>query len=241
MSGHSKWSTIKRQKEATDKKKGVAFSKHASAIAIAAREGGSGDIESNFRLRLAVERARAVNMPKENIERAIAKGTGVGGEGVLEEVLYEGFTPVSGVAMLVTAVTDKKQRTTPELKSLVEKNGGVFGSTGTASHYFDFMGEVVVEKKDLSFDAIFDVVVDAGAEEVEDRENVIVVLSQPNALQKVQQACRNAEFTILDAGLVYIPKMNMEIDEEAKNRVVGFVDAIEEHDDVQSVFVNTVI
>lgn len=241
MSGHSKWSTIKRQKGIADKKKGVAFSKHASAIAIAAREGGGGDIESNFKLRLAVDRARADNMPKENIERAVAKGTGLGGEGVLEEVLYEGFTPVSGVAMLITAVTDKKQRTTPELKSLVEKNGGVFGSSGTASHYFDFVGQVVIEKKGLSFDAIFDVVVDAGALDVFDQDEVVLVYSQANALQKVQQTSQAAGFTVLDAGLVYVPKMNMEIDEAAQARISAFVDVIEEHDDVQSVFVNTVI
>ena len=238
MSGHSKWSTIKRQKEATDKKKGVAFSKHAGAIAIAAREGGSGDIESNFKLRLAVERARAVNMPKENIERAIAKGVGAGGEGVLEEVLYEGFTPVSGVAMLVTAVTDKKQRTTPELKNIIEKNGGVFGSSGTAAHFFDFLGQVVVEKGSLSFDDIFEVVVEAGALDVFDQEDVVVVYSQSGALQSVRQACLAAGFVVVDAGLVYVAKMNMEIDEISRGRLETFIGVIEEHDDVQSVFVN---
>lgn len=241
MSGHSKWSTIKRQKGVADKKKGVAFSKHANAIAIAAREGGGGDIDSNFRLRLAVDRARADNMPKDNIERAIAKGTGQGGAGVIEEVLYEGFTPVSGVAMLVTAVTDNKQRTTPELKSIIEKNGGVFGSSGSAAHYFDYVGEIVIEKKDVSFDSIFDTVVDAGAEDVEDVGEVVVVYCPPSLLQKVKVASEESGYTIVDAALVYKSKADIETDDSARVRLSTFVEMIESHDDVQNVYINAAV
>jgi len=238
MSGHSKWSTIKRQKASTDQKRGQIFSKLARGITIAAREGG-GDPESNFKLRLSVERARVMNMPKDNIERAIAKGTGAGGEGQLEQVLYEGFTPVSGVAMLIECVTDKKQRTVAEVKNLVEKNGGVFGNPGSAAYLFDYVGEIVVGKDGHSFDEIFETSVEAGASEVDEDGEVVIINTDTRDLQKVKNATEEAGYMVESAGLVYKAKSEVPIEDGEKNKVTSFVEKIEDHDDVQSVYVNT--
>lgn len=237
MSGHSKWSTIKRQKAVEDQKRGKIFSKFASGISLAAREGG-GDTETNFKLRLAVERAKKVNMPKENIERAIAKGVGVGGAGALEEVLYEGFTPVSGIAMLIEGVTDKKQRTVAELKNIVEKNGGVIGSPGSAAYLFDLVGQIVIQKGDKSLEDIYELAIQDGVEDIEDGDGHVLLFTPSQNLQKVQSACIESGLVIEDAGLVYRPKVVVRVDEDQRRRLNTFVDKIEDHDDVQNVYIN---
>src|SRR3990167_2159226 len=147
MSGHSKWSTIKRQKGVTDAKRGAAFTKAANAITIVAREGRESP-DTNFKLRLAIEDAKKINMPKENIQRAINRGTGIGGEGaILEEIIYEGFGP-EGVAILLTAVTDNKQRTAQEVRSVFDRAGGRLAGPGSVSYLFEQMGEIDVKMKD---------------------------------------------------------------------------------------------
>jgi len=238
MSGHSKWSTIKRKKGAADAKRGQIFSKFATIIAVAAREGG-GDPESNFKLRLAIERARSVNMPKDNIDRAIAKGTGAGGGAALEEVLYEGFAPVSGVAFLVEAVTDNKQRTVAEIKNIIEKNGGTFGSPGSAAHLFEYKGQIVVEKEENQ--DILSIAVDAGAEDIQEEDKNFVITTAASSLEKVRTACVNSGLKVLDAGLVYIPYLDIDTDNADQKKLEVFLNKLEEHPDVQQVYVNSEI
>src|SRR3989344_2389131 len=167
MSGHSKWSTIKRQKGLNDAKRGQAFTKLGMTITIATREGGGGDPSSNFKLRLAIDQARAVNMPKENIQRAVDRGLGKGGAAALESVVYEGYGP-NKVALIVEAATDNKNRTTPQVRGTIEKGGGTFASPGAVSWAFADMGMITLPKDGKTLDEIFDIAVESGAEDVED-------------------------------------------------------------------------
>jgi len=238
MSGHSKWSQIKRQKGVADIKRGASFTKLASAISIATREGGGGDPASNFKLRLAIDQARAVNMPKDNIQRAIDRGMGKGGSAALETVTYEGYAP-GKVAIIIEAATDNKNRTTPEIRSMLEKIGGTFASQGAVSWMFKDCGLIVVNRQGKTFDEVFEIGVDAGAEDVEDVGDVAEIYTKPNELEVVKRAIEAKGLVVQTAELIKRPTTFTEIaDKDLAERVVSTIERLEDHDDVQKVWSN---
>lgn len=242
MSGHSKWSTIKRAKGVADIKRGLTFTKLANAITIAARLSSSGDLDLNPRLRMAVDDARAENMPKDNIQRAIDRGLGKGESGLLEEVTYEGFGP-GRVAFIVEGVTDNRLRTNQEIKSIFERNGGILGNPGAVSYMFDYLGEVRVKTKGgVKDDEILELI-DLGAGDVEDLEedNIpkYLVYVQSSELNTMGNKITQAGFTIENQNLVMKPKVLQTIDDlELANRVLEFTEKLEDQTDVQKVFAN---
>lgn len=238
MSGHSKWSTIKRQKGAADAKRGATFTKIGNAITIAVREGGGGDPGSNFKLRLVVDQARAVNMPKENIQRAIDRGLGKGDTTALETVSYEGYAP-GKVALIIEAATDNKNRTTPEIKSLLEKSGGTFAAQGAVSWMFKDCGLVVVAKREKTFDEIFEASVEAGAQDVEDADDVVEIYTKPSELEIVKRVLEQKGISVQSAELIKKPSTFTEVsDSDLAQRVIGVIEKLEDHDDVQKVWSN---
>lgn len=239
MSGHSKWSTIKRQKGAADAKRGQAFTKLANSITMAVKQGGGvTDPESNFRLRLAVDRARAANMPKDNIERAILRAEGKL-EGDLEEMLYEGFAP-GGVAVIVSAVSDNRQRTASFIKNVFDKNGGTLASSGAVSYLFKKTGEIIVRKGSLSSDELLSKGVEAGVEDMEEEgDSVFFYVDQKN-LQSTKKSLEDAGLAIESTEPIYIP-MNYVTPpggEGGAAKVLDLVAKLEELDDVQEVYTN---
>lgn len=240
MSGHSKWSTIKRQKGVADAKRGREFTKLGMAIAIAVREGGgSGDPASNFKLRLTIDQARAANMPKENIQRAIDRGLGKGGSGgQLETVDYEGYGP-GKVAIIIEAVTDNRNRTSSEIRGVVEKNGGTFASSGAVSWMFSDCGLIGVAKDGKSFDEIFEASVDAGADDVEAAGDSVEVYTKPADLDKVKKSLEAKGLKVLSAELYKKPTTITEItDAEIAKKLLSFVEKLEDVDDVSKVYAN---
>lgn len=239
MSGHSKWSKVKHQKEATDAVKGKIFTKLANAIIIAVREGG-GVIspEINFKLRLAIEKARSANIPKENIERAIQKGKGAAsGEG-LSEVVYEAFGP-GGVGIIIQAATDNKQRTVAELKNTLERSGGILGTTGSVSHFFEFVGCIQIAKGEKSYDEIIEGVLASGAIDLEEEDDYVLVYTKPTQLHKVKETLLVSGFSLLSFELMYRPRITIPIQDEATaQRVLKLLSLLEEREDVQKVFAN---
>ena len=243
MSGHSKWSTIKRQKGVADIKRGLTFTKVANAITIAAKIGGSGDPQSNPRLRMAVEEAKGVNMPKENVQRAIERGLGKLPGQVLEEILYEGFG-AGKVGYLLEVVTDNKLRTLAELKNMFDRAGGSLVGTGSVSYMFERKGEIVVKgKKGSSEDEILELI-DLGADDVEDylgEDNIqrYLVYTQGSELNTMGNKVTQAGFEIESQELIYKPNILVEIkDPETAKRVVEFTEKLEGYDDIQKVFAN---
>jgi len=238
MSGHSKWSTIKRQKGVADQKRGAVFTKLSLAITIAVKQGGGvADPDGNPRLRLAIEAARAANMPKENIERAIARAAGKDAQ-AMEEVVYEGFGP-GGFSVIVEAVTDNKQRTTPVVKSAFDKNGGTIGNQGSAAYQFKQKGQVVVAKNGTSLDDIFLTAADAGADDIEDAGSDVLVYTEPTDLAKVKEALHQSGLLVSQAELVRKPIIMSAIsDRTLAERALQFVEKIEDLEDVQRVYAN---
>lgn len=232
MSGHSKWSTIKRQKGATDAKRGMLFSKLARTITIAAKQGGPSP-DTNLRLRLAMEQARASNMPKDNIERAIERATGAGG-GQLQEVLYEGYGP-EGTAILVEAATDNKNRTTQEIKNIFERGGGAVGTPGSVSFQFDHVGQIVVDGRG---EGLMLQLIDLGAEDVEEVEDGIEIYVKPGELFQMKEKIEGAGVPVKTAELVYNPKTPISVPGTVEGRVVKLLENLDEHDDVQKVYTN---
>lgn len=238
MSGHSKWATIKRQKSINDAKRGQAFTKLANAITIAVKKGGGNtDPEFNPALRLAIDKAKSANMPKENIERAINKGAGAGAGDELEEVLYEGFG-FGGVGLLIEAVTDKKQRTVSEVKSLLEKNGGTMAGQGAVSYLFQKAGEILVDKNGKSTDEILEVAIAHGVVDYEDDGDGIVLYSDAQSLQQARSGLEAAGIKVDDASLVYKPYSVMSVSQEEEERNLRLIEKLEELDDVQRVYTN---
>lgn len=235
MSGHSKWSTIKRQKEATDIKRGKIFSKLAKTITLAAREGA--DPESNFKLRLTIDKAKQANMPKDNIDRAIAKASGGAGEGRLSEIIYEGYAP-ERVAVIVEAVSDNRNRTTAEVKNLFERGGGRLGGPGSVSYQFRPMGLITLEKTSQPDEQILKII-DLGVEDVEEATDALEVYVQPKDLAKTRERLVQNGFKVLDAELVKQPKNEVKIsDAEKATKVLKFMNNLQECEDVQRVFAN---
>lgn len=245
MSGHSKWSTIKRQKGVADIKRGQTFTKIGNGITIAVKQGGSGDPESNPRLRMAIDTARVVNMPKENIQRAIDRGLGKGGGTSLEEVTYEGFGP-GRVAFIVEGVTDNKLRTNQEVKSIFERNGGALAGQGSVGYMFDKKGEIRVvsrQMSDVSKDEEMLELIDLGAEDVEDYvdENVqkYLVYTESSELNTMGTKITQAGFKVESQELVMKPNTLQQIsDKETAEKVMSFAEKLDSHDDVQKVFAN---
>ena len=239
MSGHSKWSKVKHQKEATDAVKGKVFTKFATAIIIAVRGGGgSTDPEANFKLRLAIEKARSYNVPKENIERAIARGKGAAsGEG-LSEVVYEAFGP-GGVGIIIEAATDNKQRTVSELKNILERSGGSLGTTGSVSHFFKLVGLITALKEKKSYDEIMEGALNAGASDLEEGEENVEIYTEPGNLHKVKEALLLAHFSVSSFELVFRPITTIPItDPNVARQVLKLLATLEEREDVQKVFAN---
>jgi len=247
MSGHSKWSTIKRQKGAADIKRGQTFTKVANAITIAAKLGGSGDPEANPRLRMIMDTARAVNMPKENIQRAIDRGLGKLPGQSLEEVLYEGFGPPAGgskVAFIVEGVTDNKLRTLQEVKNIFEKNGGSLAGQGSVLYMFERCGQLRVKGRDGNMEDEMLEFIDLGAKDVEDfqeDDNIqrYLVYTEGSELNTMGTKITQAGFGVESQELVYKPLNLVEItDKETAEKVLDFAGKLEELDDVQKVYAN---
>lgn len=244
MSGHSKWSTIKRQKEVTDKRRGQLFSKLARAITLATRQGGS-DPGTNLKLRLAIDQAREANMPKDNIERALRAAQGKL-DGELEEILYEGYAPF-GVAVIVEAATDNRNRTAQEIKNLFDRGGGSLGGPGAVSYQFEKKGLIVIEKG-LSSEETMLSLIDLGAPNIEESDDGIEIYVGADEISswrdKLERApapsgAGQAGFRIKSAELVYRPKVYVDIhDREKAKKVLKFLNELDEHDDVQRVFAN---
>ena len=235
MSGHSKWSTIKHKKGALDAKRGKTFTRILKEITVAARLGG-GDVGANPRLRLAVDTAKGVNMPKDNWERAIKKGTGELEGVTYEEVTYEGFGP-GGAALLIEAVTDNKNRTTPEIRSYFSKFGNSLGAVGSVSHMFSKQGQIVVESE-ISEDRMMEVALDAGAEDVAMDGDAWVVKTDPAGFQAVKDAVEAAKLPVIEAKIIMAPSTTVALE---GNKLVSFlklVDLLEDNDDVQNVWHN---
>jgi YebC/PmpR family DNA-binding regulatory protein len=238
MSGHSKWSSIKHKKGAADAKRGKLFSKLSRAIIVAAREGGP-DPAANLALQNAVEKARSYSMPKDNIERAIAKGSGADADGSsFETVVYEGYGP-EGVAVLVEALTDNRNRTASEVRHVFTKNGGNLGATGAVAWQFERRGVLLVTADGVDEDDVVAAAADAGADDVELDGSTYQVSCAPEALRSVREALEHAGLSIESAGLSMVPKSTVVIAEESTaKRVVRLIDGLEEQDDVQDVYSN---
>ena len=238
MSGHSKWSTIKHKKGAADAKRGKLFTKLSRAILVAAKEGGP-DPATNMSLANAVEKARSYSMPKDNIDRAIAKGSGEGTDGAMfETVVYEGYGP-DGVAVIVEALTDNRNRTAADVRHLFSKHGGNLGATGAVAWQFERRGIVLVAADGVDEGELFLAVAEAGADNVEQHGDFFQVSSAPEQLSAVREAVESAGFTVDSAELSMVPKVTVEIaDESTAKRVVQLVEGLEDNDDVQDVYAN---
>ncbi len=235
MSGHSKWSTIKRKKGAEDAKRGKIFTKIARDITLAARQGG--DPSANPALRLAIEKARRANMPKDNIERAIKRGTGELEGGDLEEITYEAYAP-HGVAMLIKCTTDNRNRALSEVRRVFNKHGGNMAEQGAVSWMFDMKGYITVPADGVDPDEVFMAAVDAGADDVEVSDDVIEIYTAPDALHTVRDALESAGFKVDEAELGQFPKNEIELGVKETLAIMNIIDLLEESDDVDKVYSN---
>jgi YebC/PmpR family DNA-binding regulatory protein len=236
MSGHSKWSQIKRQKGATDVKRGQLFTKLGREITVAARQGGP-DMETNFRLRLAAQRAREANMPAENVKRAIDRATGTGEGAALEEILYEGYGP-AGAAILIEALTDNRNRTVSEIRNVFTRAGGNLGESGSVAWIFEAKGVLTIEPEQRDPEEIGLMAIDAGAEDVDISEEHIDAYTQPADLERVRKALEDAGLKIGEAELVMQPKTTVFLAEKEAAQAIRLIEKLEELDDVQKVYFN---
>ncbi len=236
MSGHSKWASIKHKKAVVDQRRGQHFTKLTRAITVAAREGG-GDIEGNPSLSLAVQKARDASMPKDNIERAIAKGTGEGVDAdQIETVLYEGYGP-GGVALLIEALTDNRNRTGADVRHALSKHGGNLGEPGSVSYLFDKRGVIVVDGSRYDEDDLM-VAIDAGAEDISADDDVFEIVTEPADLSAVRAALTDAGIEVESSDVVQRPRVRVPLQEAEATRLLKLIDALEESDDVSEVHAN---
>lgn len=238
MSGHSKWSTIKRQKEIKDSRRGQIFTKLANAITIAVKNGGGiTDPEKNFKLRLSIEKARSLNMPKENIQRAINRGSGDKEASSWSEVVYEGYGP-EGIAVVVEAATDNRNRTGAEIKNIFERAGGSLSGPGSVSFQFNKTGFLTVVKKDNVDEQVLSLI-DLGAQDVEEVIDMIEVYTKPEELKEIKDQIEEKDFEVLDVELIMKPINSIPINTQEKaGKILKFMESLEEHDDVQKVYSN---
>jgi YebC/PmpR family DNA-binding regulatory protein len=233
MSGHSKWSTIKRKKGAEDVKRGKIFTRIAREITIAARHGG--DPNANPTLRLAIEKARAANMPKDNIERAIKKGTGELEGGNEEEITYEAYAP-HGIPLLIKCLTDNRNRTLANIRKIFNRHGGNMAEAGAVGWMFDTKGYIAIERDNQDPDEVFMIAVDAGADDVQISEEWFEIYTPADELHAVSSALVNKGLTIAEAELSEVPKNEIELSPKETVQVMGVIEALEELDDVQQVY-----
>ncbi len=238
MSGHSKWHSIKHQKAAADAKKGAAFTRVSRNITIAAREGG-GDPETNAKLRLAVDQARAVNMPKDNIARAIQRGTGGGSEAALQEMTYEGYGP-AGVALIIKTVTDNTNRAVSDLRHVLNKHGGSLGESGSVMWNFELKGVIRATITAANRDAIELTAIDAGADDIREEGRTLMVTTDPKNLQKLKTALEALGLGIEFADIEYVPKNTVALSEADKQKFETLADALSELEDVNDFYDNAV-
>jgi len=235
MSGHSKWSTIKHKKGAADAKRGKVFTKILKEITVAARLGG-GDVGANPRLRLAVDKAKGCSMPKDNWERAIKKGTGDLDGVTYEEVVYEAYGP-GGSALLVEAMTDNKNRTTPEVRSYFSRFGGDLGAQGSVAYQFTKQGQIVVEPE-VSEDKVMEVALEAGADDVVNEGEAWVITTTPESYQAVKDAVDAAKLPIIESKIIMAPNLTVQLTADKLKSFLKLVDLLEDNDDVQNVWHN---
>jgi len=236
MSGHSKWATIKHAKGLADAKRGQAFTKFIKEISIAARMGG-GDPNANPRLRTAILKARGANMPKDNIERAIKKGTGELGDSVYEELNYEGYGP-GGVAILVEVLTDNKNRAAANVRNLFAKNGGNLGATGSVSYMFNRKGVIEYDAETNNEDEIMEAALEAGADDVATEDGVITVTTDPANFEKALEALQAKGYESVSAAVTMVPDVYSTLDVDMTRKVLKLIDRLEEDEDVQNVYSN---
>jgi YebC/PmpR family DNA-binding regulatory protein len=236
MSGHSKWASIKHKKAVVDQRRGQAFTKLTRAITVAAREGG-GDIDGNPSLALAVQKARDASMPKDNIERAIAKGTGEGVDAdQIETVLYEGYGP-GGVALLIEALTDNRNRTSADVRHALSKHGGNLGEPGSVGYLFDKKGVIVVDASRYDEEDLL-IAIDAGAEDISQDDDVFEIICEPSDLTAVRGALAEAGIDIESADVTQRPKSRVPVEEADAVKLLRLIDMLEESDDVNAVHAN---
>ncbi|HHI96657.1 MAG TPA: YebC/PmpR family DNA-binding transcriptional regulator [Thermodesulfatator atlanticus] len=237
MAGHSHWAQIKRKKAAQDAKRGKLFTKLIREIMVAARLGG-GDPSANPRLRAAIQAAKAANMPKENIERAIRKGTGQEPGTTWEEAVYEGYGP-GGVAVLIKSVTDNKRRTVSELRHIFSKCGGNLAEPGAVSWIFEQKGLIVVARNGTDEEKLLEIALEAGAEDVREYESEFEIITTPQELEEVKKALEEAGFPIQSARVTMVPKTTVRLEEEKTvQQMLRLMETLEDHDDVQQVYAN---
>ena len=236
MSGHSKWSTIKRQKGANDAKRGAIFTKLSREIIQAAKQGGA-DPGMNFKLRLAIQRAKAQNMPNDNIERAIAKGTGGGDGEQLDEIQYEGYGP-GGTAIIVATLTDNRNRTVAEIRHQFSRGGGNLGENGSVAWQFEAKGLITIPVNGKDPDDLALLAIDAGAEDVDVQDDQVEVKTEPSSLEPVRKALESNGLEIENADFALVPKMTVELEEKAAHQVLRLIEALEDLEDVQRVYSN---
>jgi YebC/PmpR family DNA-binding regulatory protein len=238
LSGHSKWSSIKHKKGAADAKRGKLFSKLSRAIIVAAKEGG-GDPGGNLALQNAIEKAKSYSMPKDNIDRAIQKGTGEGADAAaFETVVYEGYGP-EGIAVIVEALTDNRNRTAADVRHAFSKHGGSLGTTGSVAYLFERQGVVVVPAEGVDEDELMLAAAEGGADDVSLDGDVFQVVAAPDALHAVREAVEAAGFAVDSADVAMLPKTTVQVEDEATARkVMKLIDVLEDNDDVQEVYAN---
>lgn len=234
MSGHSKWSTIKRAKGANDAKRGLLFSKLARGMTLAARKGGP-STDTNLPLRLLVEKARGSNMPKENISRAIERATAKDA-GEIADVLYEGYGP-GGISILVEGATDNKNRTTQEIKNIFERGGGTMGTQGSVAFQFERVGQIFIEKGENAQDRMLQLI-DIGVEDIQETDDGIEIYTKPEELFKIGESVKGLGIEIKESELVYRPKTTIMLDDSQSDKSVKLLETLDEHDDVQKVYTN---
>ncbi len=236
MSGHSKWSTIKRQKGVNDSKRSAMFTKVAREIAVAARAGG-GDPDANYRLRLAIDKARSINMPADNIKRSIEKATGGGEAEQFEEIVYEGYGP-GGVAVLVEAATDNRNRTAAEVRSIFAKTGGQLAGSGAVAWQFEARGLITVARESADADDVALAAIDAGAADVDTESDPIEIYTEPAELEAVRKALDAAGIEVDEAENAMVAKQTVSLDAEHVRKALRMVDLLEDLEDVQRVTTN---
>jgi YebC/PmpR family DNA-binding regulatory protein len=236
MAGHSKWANIKHRKAAVDKKRGKIWSKCSRAIISAARVGG-GDPATNLALRYAVLEAKAANMPKDTIERAIAKGAGETGGDNYENVRYEGYGP-SGVAIVIDALTDNRARTAPDLRATLSKYGGNLGANGCVSYIFEQKGLITLDEDAVSEERLMEIALDAGADDIQREDGAFVVTTPPTEFLTVKESLDSAGIETLSAELTMIPSTNVSLSADDSARLMKLIDALEDLDDVQKIYTN---
>jgi len=236
MSGHSKWASIKHKKAATDAKRGAAFTKVIREITAAAKDGG-GNIETNIRLRAAISRAKEINMQKSNIDNAIKKGTGEIPGIVYETAMFEGYAP-GGVAILVETLTDNKNRTTAEVRNLLNKKNGSLAGAGSTAWMFTKKGLILVEKNKVKEDALMDIVLEAGAEDMKSEGDLYEITCEPAAHEGIKTALKAKDIPLQTAEITMIPNSTIKVQGAEAKQVIELMESLEDHEDVQSVYAN---